>query len=165
METIIRGLNALNEKVGYYSSLLILPLVAVVIYEVFVRYVFSAPTSWGFEMTTFLYGMHFMLCLGDAQRTDTHVRIDIFESRLQPRNRNILRIITNVCLFIPAIGFMAFGSIKYAATSWSMVERASSSWNPAIYPYKTFMAIGFVLFFLAGVAKLLEDIRGLKNHN
>jgi TRAP-type mannitol/chloroaromatic compound transport system permease small subunit len=165
METIIKGINALNEKVGYYSALLILPLVAVVIYEVVLRYVFSSPTAWGFEMTTFIYGMHFMLCLADALRTNTHVSIDIFESRLAPRNRAFLRIFTYSCLFVPAMGFMAYGSIKYAATSWMMLEKASSSWGPAIYPYKTVMAIGFVLFFLAGIAKLLEDIRSLKTTN
>lgn len=162
METIIRGINALNEKIGLYSSLLILPLVAVVLYEVVLRYVFGSPTSWGFEMTTFIYGVHFMLALADALRTNTHVSIDIFESRLATKNRAILRIITNVCMFIPAIGFMAYGSIKYAVTSWMIWEHASSSWGPAIYPYKTFMAVGFVLFFLAGIAKLLQDIRSLK---
>lgn len=165
METIIRGIDALNEKVGYYSSLLILPLVAVVMYEVVVRYVFSAPTSWGFELTTFLYGIHYMLALPDALRTNTHVSIDIFESRLAANKRAILRIITNLCMFIPAMGFMAFGSIKYAITSWTFWEHASSSWGPAIYPYKTFMAVGFVLFFLAGIAKLLQDIRNLKSTN
>lgn len=162
METIIRGINALNEKIGLYSSLLILPLVAVVLYEVVLRYVFGSPTSWGFEMTTFIYGIHFMLALADALRTNTHVSIDIFESRLAANKRAILRILTSVCFFIPAMGFMAFGSIKYAITSWAIWEHASSSWGPAIYPYKTFMAIGFVLFFLAGIAKLLQDIRSLK---
>ena len=61
MQNIIRAIDALNEKTGLYSSYLILPLVGAVIYEVFMRYVFNAPTSWGFEMTTFLYGMHYML--------------------------------------------------------------------------------------------------------
>jgi TRAP-type mannitol/chloroaromatic compound transport system permease small subunit len=42
------------------------------------------------------------------------------------------------------------------------LEHASSSWAPAIYPYKTLMALGFILFFLQGVAKLIQDIRSLK---
>lgn len=163
MQTISRAIDALNEKTGFYSAYLVLPLVAVVVYEVFMRYVFNAPTSWGFEMTTFLYGMHFMLALGDTHRANGHVAIDIFESRLQPRKRTILRIITNLVLFIPTIGLMTIWSIKYALTSWTIWERASSSWSPAIYPYKTVMAIGFVLFFLAGVSKLLQDFSTLRS--
>ena len=165
MENLSRAIDALNEKVGTYSSYLVLPLIGAVIYEVFMRYVFNAPTSWGFEMTTFLYGMHFMLGLGDALRTNNHVCIDIFESKLPAKKRAVLRIITSFCLFIPAIGFMTFGAIKYAFTSWAMFEHASSSWGPAIYPYKTFMAIGFVLLFLAGMSKLIEDFRTLRTAN
>jgi TRAP-type mannitol/chloroaromatic compound transport system permease small subunit len=163
MQTISRAIDALNEKTGFYSAYLVLPLVAVVVYEVLMRYAFNAPTSWGFEMTTFLYGMHFMLALGDTHRANGHVQIDIFEARLKPKNRTILRIITNLFLFIPTMGLMMIWSIKYAITSWSMFERASSSWSPAIYPYKTVMAIGFVLFFLAGVSKLLQDFSSLRS--
>ncbi|MDP3480267.1 MAG: TRAP transporter small permease subunit [Desulfoprunum sp.] len=165
MQNITRAIDALNEKTGLYSSYLVLPLVGAVIYEVFMRYAFNAPTSWGFEMTTFFYGMHYMLGLGDAHRTDTHVCIDIFEARMQPRNRTILRIITNLVMFVPVMGCMAIWSVKYAITSWSMLEHASSSWAPAIYPYKTVMAVGFVLFFLAGVSKLLKDFHALRSAN
>lgn len=165
MQTISRAIDALNEKTGRYSSYLILPLITAVIYEVIMRYVFNAPTSWGFEMTTFLYGMHYMLGLGDAHRTNTHVCIDIFEARLQPRSRTILRIITNLVIFIPTMGLMAIWAVKYAATSWAQWEVASSSWAPAIYPYKTVMAAGFILFLLASVSKLLQDFHSLRSAN
>jgi TRAP-type mannitol/chloroaromatic compound transport system permease small subunit len=165
MQIISRVIDALNEKIGFYSAYLVLPLMAVVVYEVFMRYAFNSPTSWGFEMTVFLYGMHFMLALGDTHRANGHVQIDIFESRLQPKNRARLRIITNIVLFIPTMGCMTVWSIKYAITAWSMLERASSSWAPAIYPYKTVMAIGFVLFFLAGVSKLIQDFTTLRSSN
>ena len=48
-------------------------------------------------------------------------------------------------------------------TSWGQWERASSSWAPPIYPWKTIMAIGFVLLFLQGVAKLIHDFRSLRS--
>ena len=163
MQTISRAIDALIEKIGLYSSYLVLPLVAVVVYEVFMRYVFNSPTSWAFEMTVFIYGMHYMLSLSDTHRANGHVCIDIFESRLQPRNKTILRIITNLVLFIPTMGLMTIWASKYALTSWSMWERASSSWGPPIYPYKTVMAIGFALFFLAGVSKLLQDFSTLRS--
>lgn len=162
MQSISRAIDALNEKVGAYSAYLILPLVGVVVYEVFMRYVFDAPTSWAFEMTTFIYGVHFMLALAYAHKYDGHVAIDVFEARMSPRPRTLLRIISNLVIFIPTIGLLAIWSVKYAATSWSQWENASSSWAPAIYPYKTLMAIGFILWFLQGVAKLLQDFRSLR---
>ena len=163
MSSITGAIDALNEKVGFYASYLVLPLLAIVGWEVLMRYAFNAPTSWAFEMTVFIYGVHYSLTLGYAHKHDTHVAIDVFESRLAPRPRAILRIIANLVLFLPTIGLLAWYSCDLAAISWREWELASSSWAPAIYPYKTLMAIGFVLFFLQGISKLIIDIRSLKN--
>jgi len=162
MFKIDRAIDALNEKIGFYGSLLVLPLIGVVVFEVFMRYGFNAPTSWAFEMTVFLYGVHYSIALAYALKHDTHVAIDVFESRLSARPRLILRIFTNIALFIPTIGLLTYYSCAMAATSWHQWEHASSSWAPAIYPYKTLMAIGFVLLLLQGFAKLIQDIRSLK---
>jgi len=165
MAFIDRAIDALNEKVGIYTSYLVLPLIGVVAYEVVMRYAFNAPTSWGFEMTTFIYGVHFILTLGFAHKHDGHVAIDIFEARLPKKPRTILRIISNLVLFVPTVGLLAVWSVLYAKTSWMDWERASSSWAPAVYPYKTLMAIGFILLFLQGVAKLIQDFRALRSND
>jgi TRAP-type mannitol/chloroaromatic compound transport system permease small subunit len=156
-------IDTLNEKIGFYASYLILPLIGVVGWEVMKRYGFNAPTSWAFELTVFLYGVHYSLALAYAHKNDTHVSIDVFESRLSPKPRTILRIVTNLVLFLPTIGLLAIYTCRLAIISWGQWEHASSSWAPAVYPYKTIMAIGFVLLFLQGLAKLIQDIRTLKN--
>ena len=158
-------IDTLNEKIGFYGSYLILPLIAVVGYEVLMRYGFNAPTSWAFELTVFLYGVHYSLALAYAHKNDTHVAIDVFESRLSKKSRTVLRIFTNIVLFIPTIGLLAFYTSQLAFFSWRQWEHASSSWAPALYPYKTIMAIGFILLLLQGIAKLIQDIRSLKEIN
>lgn len=155
-------IDTFNEKFGFYASYLILPLILVVVYEVIMRYGFNAPTSWAFELTVFLYGTHFSFALAYAHKHDTHVAIDVFESRLPEKPRAILRIVVNLVMFIPAIGLLTFYTCMLAATSWQQWEHASSSWAPPIYPVKTLMAFGFILFFLQGIAKLIQDIRSLK---
>ncbi len=165
MDKIGNMIDTLNERFGFYSSYLILPLIAVVVWEVVMRYGFNAPTSWAFELTVFLYGMHFCFALAYAHKHDTHVSIDVFEARLPDRKRTVLRIATNAVLFIPTMGLLTFHICVLAVNSWQQWEHASSSWGPPVYPIKTFMAIGFILFFLQGVAKLLQDIRSLKKHD
>ena len=162
MFKIDRAIDALNEKVGFYGSLIVLPLIGVVVFEVLMRYGFNSPTSWAFELTVFLYGVHYSIALAYALKHNTHVAIDVFESRLSARPRLILRIFTNTALFIPTIGLLTYYTCAMAATSWRQWEHASSSWGPAIYPYKTLMAIGFILLLLQGLAKLIQDIRSLK---
>lgn len=163
MSKLADAIEALIEKIGFYAAYLILPLIAVVVWEVIRRYGFNAPTSWAFELTVFLYGVHYSLALGYAHKHDTHVAIDVFESRLAERPRTILRIMTNAFLFVPTIGLLAIYTCTLAITSWQQWEHASSSWAPPIYPVKTLMAIGFVLFFLQGFARLINDVAALKS--
>jgi TRAP-type mannitol/chloroaromatic compound transport system permease small subunit len=164
MNKLASVVDTLNEKLGFYASYLILPLIGVVGYEVVKRYGFNAPTSWAFELTVFIYGVHYSLALAYAHKNDTHVAIDVFESRLAPRPRTILRIITNGVLFLPTIGLLTFYTGRLAVVSWGQLEHASSSWAPAVYPYKTIMAFGFLLLLLQGLAKFIQDIRSLKNN-
>lgn len=162
MYKIDGAIDTLNEKFGYYASYLVLPLILVVVWEVIMRYGFNAPTYWAFEMTVFIYGVHFCFALASAHKHNTHVAIDVFEARLSVKARTILRILTNAVLFIPTISLLTFYICMMAASSWQQWELASSSWAPPVYPLKTLMAIGFILFLLQGVAKLIQDIRALK---
>ncbi len=162
MFKIAGAIDTLNEKIGFYASYIVLPLITVVVWEVIMRYGFNAPTSWAFELTVFLYGIHFCFALAYALKHDTHVAIDVFESRLPQKPRLKLRIFTNAVLFLPTIGMLSFYICVMAVNSWQQWEHASSSWAPPVYPLKTLMAIGFILFLLQGVAKLIQDIRSLK---
>ena len=124
---------------------------------------FNAPTSWAFELTVFIYGLHYSFALAYAHKHDTHVSIDVFESRLPKKARTILRIITNFILFLPTIGLLTF----YTRQSWHLFRGSSGNMLQApghrlSIRYKTLMAIGFLLFFLQGIAKLIQDIRSLK---
>ena len=162
MLIIERNIDALNEKVGVLTSYLALPLIAVVAFEVLMRYAFNAPTIWAFEATTLLYGIHFVLGFAYTHKHDGHVAIDVFEARLPQRPRTILRLATNLAIFIPTTGLLAVWSVIYATSSWKELERASTSWAPPIYPFKTIMAVGFVLLFLQGLSKLIKDFRSLR---
>lgn len=163
MLLVEKSINGLNDKVGYFTAFLTIPLILVVVYEVMMRYLFNAPTVWAFEATTLIYGTHFILGFAYTHKHDGHVAIDVFESRLAVKPRTLLRIVVNLLLFMPTIGMLSIWSVIYAATSWKNWELASTSWAPPLYPFKTVMAIGFVLLFLQGVAKLIGDLRSLKN--
>jgi len=75
---IAKAFDTLSEKQGDISALLAIPLLLVVVYEVIMRYAFDSPTTWGFELTTFIYGVHYMLGLSYSDVLGGHVKVDIF---------------------------------------------------------------------------------------
>ena len=161
-DIIPKGIDAFNRKEGEIGALLIVPLTVVVIYEVIMRYIFDAPTIWGFELTTFLYGIHYMLGLSYTQVHGGHVKVDVLTTRFSTRKQAIINIITNLGIFLPVFSLLTIWSFKYAFTSTMELEHNSTSWGPPIYPIKIIMALSFLFLFIQGISELLKDIRSLR---
>jgi TRAP-type mannitol/chloroaromatic compound transport system permease small subunit len=164
MDTIAKYIEIFNETLGKITSILAIPLVIVVVYEVFMRYVIESPTAWAFEMTAFLYGVHFMLGLGFTLGRDGHVKVDVLTQRLRPKTQALISIISYVVIFLPVWIVMGYAAIKYAYTSTAMLELNATSWAPPIWPLKILMAVGYLALLAEGVARLfrsIETFRGL----
>ena len=158
-------IDAFSRKEGEWSALLILPLTLIVIYEVIMRYVFDAPTIWGFEATTFIYGVHFMLGLAYTDVTDGHVKVDIFSSRAKPRTQAILIIVSNLVIFLPVFTCMTIWAWKYAITSTLQHELNSTSWAPRVWPFKLIMAVSFSFLLIQGISTVFKAIESLRSAN
>jgi len=156
-------IDAFSRKEGEWSALLILPLTIVVIYEVIMRYAFDAPTIWGFELTTFLYGVHFMLGLAYTDVTDGHVKVDIFTARARTRTQVIIVLLTNLIIFLPVFTCLTIWAWKFAITSTLQLELNSTSWSPAIWPVKLIMAVSFSFLLIQGISTILKAIHTLSS--
>lgn len=163
LETLSNNLERIIKKEGDITSMLIYPLLLVVVYEVFMRYAFNAPTTWGFEATTFLYGLHYMFGLAYTDAYDGHVKVDIFTALAPEKIQTFFRVLTNVIFFMPVIGCMTLWSIKFAYMSTMGMEVNSTSWAPPIWPLKILMALCFAFLLMQGIANLIKDINALKN--
>jgi TRAP-type mannitol/chloroaromatic compound transport system permease small subunit len=161
LEKIIKAIDTFNTKQGDVTSLLILPLCIVVIYEVIMRYVFNAPTIWGFEATIFLYGLHFMFGYSYTEVLEGNVKVDIFTSRMPEKIQAILNIITHCVFFLPVFSCLTYYVFQYAVTSTLQHEVNSTSWAPPIWPFKLIMAFCFLLLLMQGVSNVLKSIRVL----
>jgi TRAP-type mannitol/chloroaromatic compound transport system permease small subunit len=163
LEKISTMIDTFSRKEGEWSALLILPLTFIVIYEVIMRYVFDAPTIWGFEATTFIYGIHFMLGLAYTLVTDGHVKVDIFTARAKRRTQAVIVIITNLVIFLPVFTCMTIWAWKYAITSTLQHELNSTSWAPPIWPIKLIMAVAFSFLLIQGISTVLKAIHSLSS--
>lgn len=158
---IANGIDKFNTKMGELTSLLVLPLLLVVVYEVVMRYAFNAPTIWGFEMTTFLYGMHYMFGLAYTDVQKGHVKVDIFVTRLSKKAQAIINSITTVVLFMPVFICLTIWTSSFAYTSFVESERYSTSWAPIIWPFKIVMALTFFFVLLQGLSNLIREVQSL----
>lgn len=87
MKNFLFFIDSLSLWTGKAFAWLILVLTLGVSYEVFVRYVLGAPTTWAFDFSYITYGALFLMAGAYTLSRNGHVRADVIYRFLQPRTR------------------------------------------------------------------------------
>jgi TRAP-type mannitol/chloroaromatic compound transport system permease small subunit len=133
-------------------------------YEVFVRYVLGAPTSWAFDLSYIMYGALFMLGGAYTLSRGGHVRGDVLYRLLPVRVQATVELVLYILFFFPAMIAMVFAGADYASDSWrygelSLMSRA----NIPIFPFKTIIPVAGALLFLQGIAESIRCVICLRD--
>ncbi len=157
IKKFIHRIDTISEWSGRICCWISLPLVVFMAYDVIMRYLFQAPTRWAYEMTWMQYGALFILGGAYGLKYKLHVRVDIIYNRWSKRTQAIFDFLTYIFIFAPVFYILITHSVIYAYYSWEVWETSYISyWQPPVYPIKTIMVIGFVLFALQGIAEFLR---------
>lgn len=149
-------MSNISEWSGRGVSIVLFLLVGVLVYEVIMRYVFNSPTIWAHELSLFLFGTIGMVGGAYVLLHKAHVNLDILYSRVSPRKRAVLDLIT-APLFFFIIILMIWAGGGFALRSWKILEPSSTVWAPPVYPFKTIVPVAAFLLLLQGVAKFIRD--------
>ena len=158
MHRLTKIIDKIVVKQAEVSSLLMVILVVMMCYEVVRRYFFNAPTIWGLELTTFIFGVHFVMGYGYTEHFDGHVRVDIFSSRFPEKVQNILYIVLTIGVTLPLVALLGIWAWDNAIISTRILEDLSSAWAPPIWPVKLLMALGFTFLFLQVLSNLIKRL-------
>lgn len=159
LKRIMRVLDAITLWMAKFSCWLVLPLMAVLVYEVLVRKFFISPTTWAMDTSYMLTGALGMAGAVYALNRGSHISIDFFSRRWSVRTQAALNAVLYVLCFFPGLGIFLWFGWKFAYNSWLEGERAiTSAWMPPIYPLKMVMAVGTALLILQGISELLKNL-------
>ncbi|EZQ18387.1 TRAP transporter small permease subunit [Halopseudomonas bauzanensis] len=157
ISAFMNGVTKVNEWVGRILAYLVIPIFVFILIEVFLRYLFNAPTVWTNELTQMLFGLYAVLSGGYILAHRGHVNVDIFHATLPRRVQATVDIFTSVLffIFVMAFGWFGYEMAKESIATW---ETSYSAWNPPIWPIKLAIPIGAGLLLLQGIVKLIQDI-------
>ena len=158
MKRLTKIIDKIVVKQAEASSLLMVILVVMMCYEVIRRYFFNAPTIWGLELTTFIFGVHFVMGYGYTEYFDGHVRVDIFSSKFPQKLQDILYIVLTIGITLPLVTLLCIWAWDNAIISTKILEALSSAWAPPIWPVKLMMALGFTFLFLQVLSNLIKRL-------
>jgi TRAP-type mannitol/chloroaromatic compound transport system permease small subunit len=156
-------IDALSAWVGKAFGWLILVLTLGVSYEVFVRYVLRAPTTWAFDFSYITYGALFLMAGAYTLSRNGHVRADVFYRFWRPRTQAMMDLMLYVVFFLPAVVAFIYSGWPYAMFSIRFLE--VSIFSPAgipVFPLKALIPITGVLLLLQGFAEIVRCIRCIR---
>jgi TRAP-type C4-dicarboxylate transport system permease small subunit len=151
------AIDRLARSLGFAGQLVLLFMVVTICYDVIMRYVFVAPTSWSLEVNTFLIVFLAVIPAADALRADAQLCISFLADRLPLAARRGLHGLS--CLL--GIGFCAVmvwrsGLMTLQALQYD--ERMSTTLGtPMAVPY-VLLPVGFGVLGLAFLACLQQPV-------
>jgi TRAP-type mannitol/chloroaromatic compound transport system permease small subunit len=157
MKAFVSAINTISAWVGRVTSWVTIAVIAIVTYEVVMRYVFTAPTRWAAETLGFCCALIYVLGGAWVFLENRHVKVEFVYEKLSPRQRAIIDVIT-FFLFLLYVGLMLWATSRFAWESIQLLEGSGSPWNPPVYPIKVALVIGVFLVLLQGSAKLIRNI-------
>ncbi|MCC6468691.1 MAG: TRAP transporter small permease subunit [Alphaproteobacteria bacterium] len=156
---VVRAIDGLSEWSGRVTALLIVPMVLSLVYEVFARYLFTAPTIWAYDVTYMLYGTFFMLGAAYTLKHQAHIRTDTFYNDWSIRRRGWTDTACYLILFFPGLVAFLWVGWEFFAKSLSQGERVvTSPWMPIVYPFKFVMPLSTALLLLQGLSELIKSL-------
>ena len=129
-------------------------------YEVVVRRIFNAPTSWAFDITYIMYGTMFMMAGAYTLSRDGHVRGDFVYRLWSQRTQGYIELVLYILFFFPGITALILAGWKYAARSIGYAE--VSVYSPAgipIFQFKIIIVAAGTLLFIQGIAQVMRCIQ------
>lgn len=153
----VRAIEWLNGLIGRIVALSLLALIAMVVWEVFLRYVVGAPTTWGTELITYIFAGYILLGGGYTLLHRDHVVMDIVYARFSRRGKAILDVLTAGFVIVYCLVLLDQTWIM-TYEAWDSGQRAGTDWSPILWPVYATMPVGAALILLQALAKLARDI-------
>ncbi|MDP5254118.1 MULTISPECIES: TRAP transporter small permease subunit [unclassified Vibrio] len=159
-----KAFNRFGDFLGWLSSVLFILLLANVVYDVVMRYVFNDVSIAFQEMEWHLFSAVFLLGVPYAIRASGHVRVDLFYERLSNKAQGIIDLLGTVFFLLPFCFLVAWFGIDFAKESYSLGE---SSGDPGGLPYrwiiKAMIPLSFLFMAISGIGLIVHSLNKIFN--
>ena len=151
LETLVRFFG----KIGAWLSI---PLIFIIIFDIITRRFFILGSTKIQEMEWHLHTAIFMLALGFAYIKNSHVRIEIIREKYSSTLKSFFEVIGILFFLVPYTCMIIYYGFDFVSRSYNLNEVSSALTGLSHrWIIKSFIPLGMLLLFLAGVSILLRN--------
>jgi len=148
----------LTEQVGQWLKWLVLFSSLISAGNAVMRYTIHYSSNAWLEIQWYMFGAMFLLAAGYALKYEEHVRVDVFFSKLRPRQQAWVDVVGGIFFLMPMALLIAWMSIPAVINSYRITEYSSDAGGLLRWPIKIMIPIGFALLALQGVAEIIKKL-------
>lgn len=158
------GITNVIQAIGRYSSALNVVLIAAIIIQVVLRYVFGLGLVQLEELQWHLYAVNVIFGMAYCQSVNSHIRLDLVHDKLSNRTKEWIEIIGIIVLLFPLIYVIFIHSIDFLWEAIRTNERSDSPvglccrWIP-----KGLIPIAMIMLFASATARVIKGFHYLKH--
>jgi TRAP-type mannitol/chloroaromatic compound transport system permease small subunit len=159
-----RGIDAFTRWTGKRLAWLILVAVVISAVNAIVRKAFDTSSNSWLELQWVLFSIVFLLCSPWTLLDNEHIRIDIFNSMMPKKARNIIDVIGHAFFLLPLTIVMMITGVPFFQRSFDINEQSGNAGGLPQWPAKSLIMIAFAFLFVQGISELIKRIavmRGL----
>jgi TRAP-type mannitol/chloroaromatic compound transport system permease small subunit len=146
----------LDEQVGQTLKWLVLFASLISAGNALMRYTIHYSSNAWLEIQWYMFGAMFLLAAGYALKHEEHVRVDVFFSRMTPKQQAWLDVFGGIFFLMPMAVIIGWLSIPMVVNSIKIWEHSSDPGGLLRWPIKIVIPIGFALLALQGIAEIIK---------
>jgi len=158
LNKIEKWIDKCSDFGAYLSSVFMIFIVALILFEIFLRTFFKTSTLISDEFSAYFFVVVVMLGLSYTFKENGHIRITLILSRLNKKTEKIFDILTSsiaLCL----TSFMFYHSLRMVMDTCILDMSADSIAETPLFIPQIAIPVGFFIFSLQIIFKIIRRIR------
>lgn len=155
---VFRWIDHATDFGGIVAALCLLTVTFIITYEVFMRYIFNAPTTWVQELSIYLCIAIGFLAAAYALKNNSHFCITLFVDRMTAKNRRRMKIFTSLLGMAYSVIFIIKGyeNTKFA---FDIGDTSTGLLRAPLWIPWMLVPIGSLLLTLQFFNKIVEEVQ------
>ncbi|MEP5759873.1 MAG: TRAP transporter large permease subunit [Litoreibacter sp.] len=167
-------IDVINYRAVQIIALMMVPLIIVVVYEVFSRNSFAilqnagydelarslglGPTLWVHDTSRMIAGVLFMAAAGYGLMRGVHIRADFLYRFWSDKTQATVDATLYLLFFMPSMIFFTIVASEFWWLAYSRSEtmQIDSAWGPLLWPARLAMPVGGFLLMLQGIPEIFR---------
>ena len=149
--------TTLDRVLELLAGLSMAVMVLLTTYQVIVRYIFSAPSTWSEELGGYIFGWSTLFGATIVSGERGHMNIPILVDRMNPPLRKAFHILWEVVAFVFSAAILVFGGIQVSNLA---MGQQTSSLGVAVGVFYWVMPVCGVVILLYSVLNIVGIVQG-----